>query len=80
MIKSIVNYYENDDIIEPVFITDDGDFLPLLEFFEQKNVDIMLIGTQQGYGGISSKLVTKNYQTGEIRDIIYLDKIADIFI
>ena len=74
IIKSLTSYYEGEDH-DVILVTDDGDFLPLVQFYEERNASVQLIGTKQGRGGMSNKLITKNFDTGKNRSIVYLDQL-----
>jgi hypothetical protein len=74
VIKSLTQYYEIEDH-DLVLMTNDGDFLPLINFYEERNAKVELIGTSQGLGGISSKLLTLDKTTGKQRIAEYLDSI-----
>jgi len=49
--------------------------LRIINFYEERNAKVELIGTSQGLGGISSKLLTLDKTTGKQRIAEYLDSI-----
>jgi uncharacterized LabA/DUF88 family protein len=82
VIKSLTEYYEIEDH-DLVLLTGDGDFIPLIDFYEERNAKVELICPSRskildGKSPTSSKLLTKNSRTGEQRSVNYLDEINNL--
>ena len=80
VIKSLTEYYEIEDH-DLVLLTGDGDFIPLIDFYEERNAKVELICPSRSKildckSPTSSKLLTKNSRTGEQRSVNYLDEIG----
>jgi hypothetical protein len=70
-------FYEGSNSFDLVLVTDDGDFLPLLEFFEKRNCQTIIVGTKYAIGGMSRKL---HFDTNKkLRNMHFLDDL-NIFV
>lgn len=81
IITSLTEYFESEDH-DLVLLTGDGDFIPLLDFYEERGANVELICPSRskilgGRSPTSSKLLTKNIETGEQRDVIFLDEVEN---
>lgn len=79
IITSLTEYFEEEDH-DLVLLTGDGDFIPLLDFYEERGASVELICPSRskkldGRSPTSSKLLTKDIKTGEQRAVLFLDEI-----